>query len=82
MIYSQSLHNAVKIYYYKIFCCIIFFHCKFYFKNIYDLCLELIDELQEAYTFLSDMPFDADNEKNIKYLAPLCYNSSLKVNSI
>ena len=61
---------------------LIFSYHKFNFKKIYDLGLKIIDELQEAYTFVCDMPFDDENERYIKFMAPLCYNSSLKVNML
>jgi hypothetical protein len=39
----------------------------------------MLDRIQKEYSFVCDMPPDPDNEKYIKYMAPLSYNGSLKV---
>ena len=41
----------------------------------------MLDRLQSEYSFPCDMLPDPDNEKYIRYMAPLSYNGSLKVNS-
>lgn len=39
----------------------------------------MLDILQKMYTFLPDMSDEPENERYLKYLAPLSYNSSLRV---
>ncbi len=51
----------------------------FFLKRAYDLAFLMLDRIQKEYSFVCDMPPDPDNEKYIKYMAPLSYNGSLKV---
>ena len=44
--------------------------------------IKLLNTFQEIYKFLPDMSAEAENEKYLKYLAPLSYNCSLKVYSL
>lgn len=47
-------------------------------ERAYDLAFLMLDRIQKEYSFVCDMPPDPDNEKYIKYMAPLSYNGSLK----
>jgi hypothetical protein len=48
---------------------------------MYTQGIKMLNTLQEIYKFLPDMSDEPENERYLKYLAPLSYNTSLKVKS-
>lgn len=50
-----------------------------FLKKFYENAIELLNKLQSIYPFLSENKYDNESERYMKFLAPVCFNPSIKV---